>query len=43
MEKGQYEIIHDISKRITLLQVMDSVGNSNHAASILGYWKFDSN
>ena len=41
-KKGQFEIIHDISENITLVQLIDSVGNVNHAFSIVRYWIFDS-
>ena len=33
----------DISKYVTLVQLMDSLGNVNHAISVVGYWIFDYN
>ena len=42
-KKGQFEILHDISENFTLVQLMYSVGNVNHAVSISIYWIFDSN
>ena len=27
---------------VTLVQLMDSIGNVNHAISVVGYWIFDS-
>ena len=44
MEKqGSFDILHEISENITLLQLMDSVGTVNHAVIIVGYWIFESN
>ena len=40
---GQFDIIHGISENFTLVQLMASVGNFNHAVSIFRYWIFDSN
>ena len=42
-EKGQFDILHDISENVNLVQLMDSVGNVNNELSIVGYWIFDSN
>ena len=42
-KKGLYKVLEDISENINLLQLMDSLGNVNHAISVLGYWIFDSN
>ena len=33
----------DISEHVTLVQLMDSSGNDNHATSVVGYYVFDSN
>ena len=33
----------DISEHVTLFQLMDYLGNVNHAISVVGYWIFDSN
>ena len=41
--KVWFKIINDISENFTLLQLMDTVGNVNHAVSIVGYWIFYSN
>ena len=38
-----YDILTDISEHITLVQLMDSWGNVNHAISVVGYWIFESN
>ena len=43
VKKGQFEILHDISENVTLVLIMDSVGNVNHEVIIVGYWIFDSN
>ena len=38
-----FDILNDISEDVTLVQLMDSLGNVNHAISIVGHWIFDSN
>ena len=40
---GDYKILEDISEKFTLVQLMDSLGNVNHAISVVGSWIFDSN
>ena len=40
---GEYEILEDISANVTLVQLVDSLGNVNHAISVVGSWIFDSN
>ena len=40
---GEYKFFEDISANFTLVQLMDSLGNVNHAISVVGYWIFDSN
>ena len=42
-KKGDYKILEDISANVTLVQLMDSLGNVNHAISVVGNWIFDSN
>ena len=42
-KNGYYDILDDISEHVTLVQVMDSLGNVNHAISVIEYWIFDSN
>ena len=42
-KKGDVDILNDISKNVTLVQLMNSLGNVNHAISIVGYWIFDFN
>ena len=32
---GEYEILEDISENVTLVQLMDSLGNVNHAISVV--------
>ena len=39
----EYKILEDISENVTLVQLMDSLGNVNHAISVVGNWIFDSN
>ena len=38
-----FDILTDMSENITLVQLMYSLGNMNHAISIVGNWIFDSN
>ena len=38
-----FDILKNISEYITLVQLMDSLGNVNDAISIVGYWIFDCN
>ena len=40
---GSYDILTDISENFTLFQLMDSLGNVNHAIGVVGYWIFNSN
>ena len=42
-KKGEYDILKNISANVTLVQLMDSLGNMNHAISVVGSWIFDSN
>ena len=37
------KILEDISKHVTLVQLMDSLENVNHAISVVGNCIFDSN
>ena len=39
----EYKILEDISANVTLVQLMDSLGNVNHAITVVGSWIFDSN
>ena len=39
----EYIILEDISENVTLVKLMDSLGNVNHAISVVGNWIFDSN
>ena len=42
-KKCPSDIPHDISENVTLVQLMNSFVNVNHAVSIVGYCIFDSN
>ena len=42
-QTGYYNILKDISENVTLVQLMDSLGNVNHDISVVGYWIFESN
>ena len=35
--------LKEISANVTLVQLMDSLGNVNHAISVVGSWIFDPN
>ena len=41
-KKGLYKILEEISKYVTLVQLMDSLGNVNHAISVVVKCIFDS-
>ena len=41
--KVSYNILSDISENVTLVQLMDFLGNVTHNISVVGYWIFDSN
>ena len=36
-QKGSYDILKDIIENVTLVQLMDSLGNVNHSISVVGY------
>ena len=40
--QGIFDILHEISENVTLVQLTGSVGNVNNSVSIVGYWIFDS-
>ena len=40
---GCFDILTYISEHVTLVQLMDYLGNVNNATSVVGYWIFDSN
>ena len=42
-QKGYLDILHEIRVNFTLVQLMDPLGNVNHAISVVGYWIFDPN
>ena len=42
-QKVTDKYLEDISKNFTLVQLMDSLGNVNHASSVVGNCIFDSN
>ena len=42
-QKGYFNIFNDISEHVTLVQLMDYLGNVNHNITDVGYWIFDSN
>ena len=42
-ENDDFYILNDISEDLTLVQLVDSLGNMNNAISVVGYWIFDSN
>ena len=42
-KNDDFDILNNISEYVTLVQLMDSLGNLNYAISIVGHWIFDSN
>ena len=38
---GSFNILKEISKYVTLLQLMDSLDNVNNSISVVGYYIFD--
>ena len=38
-----FGILNDISECVTLVQLMESLGNMNHSISLVRNWIFDSN
>ena len=38
-----FDILNDISENVTLVKLMDSIGNVNNDISIVGNWIFNSN
>ena len=42
-EQGYFLYYENISDNFTLVQLMYSLGNVNHAASVIEKWIFDSN
>ena len=38
--KGSCDILKDISEHVTLVRLMDSLGNVNHDISVVRYWIF---
>ena len=41
--KDSFDILNDINENVTLVQLLNSLGNVNNAISIVGNWIFDSN
>ena len=41
-KKDAFGILNNIYGYVTLVQLMESLGNVNHVISIVGYWIFDS-
>ena len=42
-QKVSFNILNEISKHVTLVQLMYYIGNANHAISVVGSWIFDLN
>ena len=40
-KNDNFDILNDISECVTLVQLMDSLGNVNHTISVVRYWIFD--
>ena len=42
-KKGSFDILHGISENVTLVKLIDTIGNINNTVSIVGNWIFDLN
>ena len=42
-KNGAFDILNDISEIFTLVQLLDTLVNVNHAIIIVGYWTIESN
>ena len=42
-KRDDFDILKNVSQYVTLLQLIASLGNVNHAISTVKYWIFDSN
>ena len=42
-KKGDFDILNYVSKNVTFVHLLDTLGNMNHYIGILGYWILDSN
>ena len=42
-KKVSYDILRKMDEHVTLVQLMDYLGNVNRDISVVGYWIFDSN
>ena len=42
-QKVSFNILNEISKHVTLVQLMYYIGNANHAISVVGSWIFELN
>ena len=42
-KRDNFYILNNVNEYVTLVQLMESLGNVNHAISIVGYCIFDSN
>ena len=40
-QKGEYDILNNVTANVTLVQLMDSLGNVNHAIIVVGSGIFD--
>ena len=41
-KNAAFDVLNDMNENVTFVQLMDSLGNLNHAINILGHWIFDS-
>ena len=42
-KNDDFDMLNSISESVTLLQLVESLGNMNHAIIIVEHWIFDSN
>ena len=42
-KSGEFDTLNDISDHVTLVQLIDTSSNVNHAIIIIGCWIYDAN
>ena len=43
VKRGRFEILNDISTKVNLFQLMNTLGNFNNVVIIAGIWIYDPN
>ena len=42
-QKNSFNILNNMGENVTLVQLLNYLGNGNHSISVVGYWIFDTN